>query len=403
MTVRAVHVPNEPVDLVRLDEVQCVVGNPQLRSAWRDDLAGAYVPKLMASLMGKEGKVIRGVSDDNRSALLTDIRHSIGEREFFVSIKGCGAEFDAYTHQRLSAPVLEGICHDQHTRADLALRANGSARFITGERWYGHSPYGAQAPDNALLALLASLRADGDSIAGFHICPLVAAVRLPQEVERMASRFYWYRRYDGAYWQEVRLMPSNLRLYFQSPVTFGMDTEVAFAMFHLTSKGECERFLENLCRSSMAALTLYARTLRHDPWRGGYLGLDLHDVWLDKDAVIAPDGTLHFADLEGVEDVRSADAEQAKERMRWQFFRHMYEVGFALEAMAAQAERFLALGWGRRERRAWLMEAMERASRLDGFARVERRGDGMALIVEPAVDAAELYQEFELYSEVGDG
>ena len=402
MTVKAVHVPNEEASLLRLQEMQSVVGNPQLRRVWTDEVAGAYIPEMMGSLLNGSvrGSVAKGLGDDNRSVVFPDHKFLIGDKEYFLCVKGCGAQFDAFAHQHLTAPILREICRDPSMSQSMSKFSDDATRFITGERWYGCSPYGAQAPDNAMLALLASMRADEDSIAGFSICPVVAAVRLPRVVEELASRFHWYRRYEGTFWQEVRLMPSNVRVYFQSPVTFGANTEVAFSLFGLRSKGDCDRFLENLCRSSLAALTLYARTIRKDP-RGGYLGLDLHDVWLDKDAVVARDGTLHFADLEGVEDVRTTTVEEAKERMRSQCYHHIYEASFALEAAATEAERILGLGWGRAERKAWIVETMERSSRFDGYARAELRGARMDLIIEPAIEDEGLELELELFSEVG--
>ena len=402
MTVSSVHAPNDAAELLRLDEWQGTVGNPQLRQAWTEELAGAYVTRLTGKVGGwaENGNVVHGICDDNRSVLLPQHRFIIGDREYFTSIKGCGAQFDAFTHQQLDEGILKGICHDNAMHS----RLNGSSekvRFITGERWYGKSPYGAQAPDNALLALLASMGADVNQIAGFHICPLIAAVRLPKEVERIASQFFWYRKYDGGYWQEFRLMPSNIRLYFQSPVTFGMNTDIAFSLFHLDSMQACERFLANLSRSSLAALTLFARSLRQDAKNGRYLGLEYQDVWLDKDAVIAPDGVLHFADLEGLEDEPASSTQQVKERIRSQFFKHVYEVNFALEALAVQTDRMLALRRSHHERRAWLMDVMEKASRSDGYVRLEREGNRMMAIVEPAVDADRLTVEMELFSEVG--
>src|SRR3989449_6437119 len=118
--------------------------------------------------------------------------------------------------------------------------------------------YGGQAPDNAAIGLLTSLRAQEGQIAGFPVCPVVALVRLPDEYASIASQFYWYRRYVGTYWQEIRLMPSNVRVYFHSPVTFGVDTARLFEMFGIGSFESAERFLENMARSSVAALTLYA-------------------------------------------------------------------------------------------------------------------------------------------------
>jgi hypothetical protein len=284
--------------------------------------------------------------------------------------------------------------------SELVGYRNDLSGFITGERWFGNTPYGAQAPDNAMIALLASLRADGIEIAGFHICPIVALVRLPDVFADIASKFFWYRRYNGTYWQEIRLMPSNVRLYFQSPVTFGANTAEAFSLFGLDSFTACEDFIERLARSSIAALTLYARTLRYDSARERYLGLGYHDVWLDKDAVIASDGTLHFADLEGIEDIPAETEEEVREQIGMQFHRNVYEVSYALEAMAVQTERSLSIRSSKSDRRAWLMEILQRACRSDAYVRLEREGNRMTAVVEPSTDGDDLETEIELFSEV---
>jgi len=402
MVYRAVFVPNDPVSLVRLRGGFEVVGDPKWEALWDDELSGAYSPTLMWELAGRPpGRMCECIRDDNRSALLTDRRHVINDNEYFVCVKGCGAEFDAYQHTQLTPAVLREVCHDPGLVSRLSSVGDGHSGFITGERWFGNTPYGAQAPDNAMIGLLASLRADGNSIAGFHVCPIIALVRLPDCLSEMASKFYWYRRYEGAYWQEVRLMPSNVRLYFQSPVTFGANTAEAFSLFNLYSFDACESFIGRLARSTIAALTLYARTLTHDAVRAQYVGLGYHDVWLDKDAVIASDGTLHFADLEGIEDIPAKDPEAVKEQIGMQFHRNVYEARYALEAMAAQTERALSIRSKRSERRRWLMDVVERACRQDAYVRMEREGDRMVAVIEPSVDDDALVTQIELFSEVG--
>src|SRR5439155_20409207 len=104
----------------------------------------------------------------------------------------------------------------------------------------------------------------------------------------------------------------NVRVYFPSPVTVGMDPARVVEMCRIESFDAAERCLENMARSSVAALTLYARSLRHDGGRGVYAGLGYHDVCLDKDAVVAPDGTMHFADLEGIEEIPVRDSEAVR-------------------------------------------------------------------------------------------
>jgi len=228
---------------------------------------------------------------------------------------------------------------------------------------------------------------------------VIAAVRLPDAVAELASKFYWYRRYDGAYWQEIRLMPSNVRLYFHSPVTLGLDSGRVFSLFGLDGFDRCEAFLERLTRSTMAAITLYARTLRYDSLHGRFTGLDYDEVYLDKDAVLAPDGTLHFADLEGVEGVPSAGVADVRQRIEDQFYHNLYEATYAIEAMAQETYRLLGLADSIADRHRWTLEVLERACRTDPYVRVERSKDRTTVVVAPAVADDQTTVELEWATE----
>ena len=402
MAREAVYVPNDPVRLVRLGGELEVLGDPRFESFWSREVSGCYVPELLWKLAGRpDGRSVAGVRDDNRSALLPECRCVIQDREYIAAVKGCGAAVDAYENAPLTADRVRAICREPRYTSLLAAEDGGTQGFITGERWFGNTPYGGQAPDNAAIGLLTSRRSVDASIAGFHVCPIVALVRLPDPLGASASRFFWYRRYDGEFWQEIRLMPSNVRVYFHSPVTFGVDTARAFHLFGLASFEDAERFLLNLARSSLAALTLYARSLRHDAVRGLYAGLGYHDVWLDKDAVIAPDGTLHFADLEGIEEVPVPDAASVRAEIGRQFHRNVYEATYALEALAWEVDSRWRVFRGGPERRRWLLEVLERAALGDPFLSLEHRGDRIVLVVEPAVDPDTCGVEIDVASEVG--
>ncbi len=401
MVREAVWVPNDPVRLVHLSEGVEGVGDPRYRSFWSGERLTPYLPELLWKLAGTpDGVPVAGVRDDNRSALLPDRQFAIGGQGYIAAVKGCGAAVDAYENAPLTADRVRSIARDPGLSASLAAEDGAAVGFITGERWFGNVPYGGQAPDNAAIGFLTSLRAVEAQIQGFHLCPVVALVRLPDAIARIASRFFWYRRYEGEFWQEVRLMPSNVRLYFHSPVTFGVDTSRALSLFGIASLEDAERFLENLARSSLAALTLYARSLRHDDVRGTYAGLGYHDVWLDKDAVIAPDGTMHFADLEGIEEIPARDPAEVQEEMGRQFHRNVYEATYALEALALDVDRrwrAFRTGAGRRD---WILEVLERACVADPFLSLERRGGRLVLGVEPAVDSGTCGIEIDLASEV---
>ncbi len=402
MVREAVWVPNDPVPLVRLEQEVEVLGDPRYEAFWSRPVAGCYVPELLWKLAGRPpGTPLAGVRDDNRSALLPERRWAVRDQEFLAAIKGCGAAYDAFENAPLTARRLRGICHDPRMAAALAAEDGAAQGFITGERWFGNTPYGGQAPDNAAIGFLTSLRATDAQIAGFHICPIVAVLRLPDELAAVASHFFWYRRYEGEVWQEIRLMPSNVRVYFHSPITFGVDTSRALGLFGIGSFEDAERFLANLARSSLAALTLYARTLRHDDARGAYAGLAYHDVWLDKDAVIAADGTMHFADLEGIEETWASDPAAVREQMGRQFHRNVYEATYALEALAWDVDRRWRAFRSPADRRRWILEVLERASAGDPFLRLERRGERAVLVVEPAVDADACGVEIDVATEVG--
>jgi len=403
MVREAVWVPNDAVRLVRLQRDVEAFGDPRFERFLSADVAGCYVPEILWKLAGRAHGVVavEGVRDDNRSALLPKRRWVIGDREFVAAVKGCGAATDAYENVPLTGSRARSICRDRRFVAALAGEDGAASGFITGERWFGNTPYGGQAPDNAAIGLLTSLRAQEGQIAGFPVCPVVALVRLPDEYASIASQFYWYRRYVGTYWQEIRLMPSNVRVYFHSPVTFGVDTARVFEMFGIGSFEAAERFLENMARSSVAALTLYARSLRHDDGRGVYAGLGYHDVWLDKDAVVAPDGTMHFADLEGIEEIPVRDSEAVREEIERQFHRNVYEAFYALEALALEVDRRWRILREPSARRTWILETMERACAADPHVAFERRGERLVLEVEPTIDADVCGVEIEVASRVG--
>ena len=387
MPVPAVWLPNEELDLVQVREEILTVGNPSFKELWSNGLGGGFVPKLLWELADKPpGQETKGVRDDNRSAVLPAHRTVVGDQEFVAAVKGCGARYDAFQPRKFSVGVLREICHDPKVKEALDRMEGDVPNFLVGERWWGYAPYGGQAVDNALVSLLASLRAEGSSIAGFRICPVVAALQLPARFTQIASQFYWMRRYDGPYWQEVRLMPSNVRLYFHSPITLGVDPARVLGMFHLDSLEKCGAFLRNLLGSALAATTLLARTLRYDAETRRYSGLDFFEVYLDKDSVVAGDGTLYFADLEGVEAFYGENPDAVKERMFGQFYQNIYEASYAVDMVARETWRSLGITASESDRRRWLLELLEQAVSSDPYLATEREGDRMILRVQPAVD-----------------
>ena len=90
-------------------------------------------------------------------------------------------------------------------------------------------------------------------------------------------------------------------------------------------------------------------------------------MWLDKDAVLAPDGSVHFVDLEGIEDVE-VERSKVRERIEDQIYRTLYELSFAYEQIEEErARRFGEGGTRKRHFEGILREAV----RGDPFVRSE--------------------------------
>ena len=140
---------------------------------------------------------------------------------------------------------------------------DGADRLITGELWLRGSPYGGQGLEHASTALRVSEMADLTSIGGFLIAPVVKVCFLPQSLEDRLRQVYWYRRYPGRMVQEVRLVPSNVRVYFHSKNTVGNNIRYLFDLFSVSSSAQAVQFETNFVRSTVAMLTLFARTLTY--------------------------------------------------------------------------------------------------------------------------------------------
>src|SRR5207245_562885 len=124
----------------------------------------------------------------------------------------------------------------------------------------------------------------------------------PEALQEEVTQVYWYRRFKQTMVQETRLIPSNIRIYFQSDWTIGNNTGELFDFFRIDENDKAMSFLKNFVKSGIAILTLFVRSMS-DNGNGTYSGLDFYDVWLDKDAVLAPDGTICWADLEGLQAI----------------------------------------------------------------------------------------------------
>jgi hypothetical protein len=345
-------------------------------------------------------EVVDAIEDDNRSAILPEPVATLDGLPFYLSVKGVGSTVDPFSLRRLDAGYAAELTDEPDVRERLRNAAgNRLGGVITGELWLRGSPYGGQGLPHAMTALRVSERANLTSIQGFRIAPVVKIAFLPKAVESRLLSIHWYRRYGDRLVQEIRLVPSNVRVYFHSRSTVGQDPGRVFDLFSIDTAAKAYRFEVNFIRSAVALLTLFARTLSFDGDRNRYSGLDFQDVWLDKDAVLAPDGTAFFVDLEGIDEV-SVDREEVREKLEDQIFRSLYEFMFAYEQIEGErARRFGSVGSRKRRFESLVLESL----RNDPFARPHRDARGLALRVQNRCGEEGLSFDFPLVDLEHDG
>ena len=166
-------------------------------------------------------------------------------------------------------------------------------------------------------------------------------------------------------------MPSNVRLYHGSELALGPDPADALRAFDIFDVEALDAFIDRFLSSGIALLTLYARSR-----------LVYDDVWLDKDALVAPNGDLCFADLEGLEPAPKDDALVAT-RVTEQFHRKLYEWLFAVDALLATRERLAGATLTASQRRRDLALRLELALTDDPVVALARGGDDLDLLVTP--------------------
>jgi hypothetical protein len=318
------------------------------------------------------------IEDDNRGAMLPDPVVTLDGMPFYLSVKGVGSAVDPFSQRPLDRESAAELSRDADVRARLRRAPRTSSdRVLTGELWLRGSPYGGQGLPHASTALQVSERADLTSINGFRLAPTVKIAFLPPVLEERLRSISWYRRYPGRMVQELRLVPSNFRVYFHARQTIGTGIRHIFDAFSIDSNAKALDFELKFLRSGIGLLTLFARTMAREEGGAAYRGLDLYDVWLDKDAVLAPDGTIYFVDLEGIEEIRVLEA-GVREKIEDQFDRSFYECLYAFEQIDGERRR----RWGdASDRRGHLARMWPAALREDPLVRVVEEGSSLLLEV----------------------
>jgi hypothetical protein len=341
--------------------------------------------------------------DDNRSAVSREPCTTIDGTEFYFSVKGIGSTTSPFSRQLFTKEEISSLIKSSGLRERIAnakVKETRYPRYLTGELWSRGCPYGSQGLEFASIAMKATEMSDPSttSIHGFRIAPLVKIIKLPKVLQDQATQVYWYRRFKQEMVQETRLIPSNIRIYFHSDWTIGDDTGELFDFFQIDDNDKALGFLKNFIKSGVAVLTLFVRSMS-DNGDGTYSGLDFYDVWLDKDAVLSPDGTIFWADLEGLQEITIGGKDQAnlefnvEENMEHQIYRSLYEFMYAYEQI--ERERVRRFGHAT-DRKIQFEYLLKEALRDDEVVDLHRNSDSLELVIGNILGEERLAKRFTI-------
>ena len=374
---------------LKMDEKK---GNGNFEQDEISSVEGLFLPESIKQMFPEyKYSEMNLIEDDNRSAIFPDPFVTIGKTDFFLSVKGIGSTTDPYSMELLSKANTLVLSRNESMSKRISNLDDSHGRFITGEVWLRGSPYGGQGEEHGLIALETSNMAQPLSINGFMVAPVIRLIYLPENMEMEIKNIYWYRKFKGRIVQELRLVPSNVRIYFHSYNTLGSNISRIFDMFSIGSNEQAIDFEINFIRSGLAALSIFARTMRIE-MDGSFSGLDYFDVWIDKDAVVAPDGTLYFVDLEGVERNYILES-KVRDKIDEQFYRSLYEFTFALEQFEQERERrFNDLS----DRRIRFQILIREALRKDPILNVNLIENSLQITIGNSLNLEKLYRTITL-------
>lgn len=372
----AIRLKGLPINL-NMYEAAEIMTNKHFKEFSMPDFEKVYLSESMAPLADRPSLGVKELlADDHRGAVSDTPVLTMDGTEFYLSVKGIGSTTNPFSHQLFGPTEMSQMLKDSNLRERIANSTWDTPRYITGELWLRGSPYGGQGLQHATVSMKVSEMADLTSIHGFRIAPLVKIVFLPDEIESNIKQLHWYRRFRGKIVQETRLVPSNIRIYFHSGSTIGGNADSVFDLFGIDTDDKAQGFLQNFVKSCIAYLTLFVRTITQNQ-HGTYSGYDFYDVWLDKDAVLAPDGTIYFVDLEGLEWI-TIPKNRIQEKIHDQIYRSLYEFMYAYE----QIERERSKRFGNTSDRKIQFEyVLKQALADDEAVSVAREGESLELIV----------------------
>lgn len=380
-----------PLDL-DIYETSEVLTNKHFQEFEMCEFERVYLPESMRPFTDLDPSGTKAfIADDNRGAVSTLPSLELDGTDFYLSVKGVGSTTNPFSQQLLGKAEICSLLKDAKLKDRIMNSEEKAPRYITGELWLRGSPYGGQGLEHATTSMRVSEMADLTSIHGFRIAPLVKIVILPEDLESEIKKIYWYRKFAGRIVQETRLVPSNVRVYFHSGSTIGGNISAIYRLFEIDEDDKALEFLKNFVESGIAFLTLFVRSMRSNE-DGTFSGLDFYDVWLDKDAVIAPDGTIYFADLEGLEWINVPE-KKVHEKIDDQIYRSLYEFMYAYEQI--ERERFRRFGHGM-DRKVQFEYLLKEALKDDEVVEVARDGERLQLVLGNVLREKRLTKKFTI-------
>jgi len=380
-----------PLDL-NMYEASEILTNKHFQEFKMPEFERIYLPESMRPFTDLSPSGTKEfVIDDNRGAVSTSPSLKMDGTDFYLSVKGVGSTTNPFSNQLLGKAEMCNLLKDSRLKDRIVNSEGRAPRYLTGELWLRGSPYGGQGLQHATTSMRVSEMADLTSIHGFRVAPLVKIVFLPEGLENEIKKLYWYRRFAGRMVQETRLVPSNVRIYFHSGSTVGGNISSIFDLFGIDENDKALEFLKNFVKSGIAFLTLFTRSIESNE-DGTFSGLDFYDVWLDKDAVLAPDGTIYFADLEGLEWI-NVQEKKVHEKIDDQIYRSLYEFMYAYE----QIERERSARFGHMtDRKVQFEYLLREALKDDEVVDLAREGHSLMLIVGNILGEQGLIKKFPI-------
>lgn len=279
-----------------------------------DEFGTGYFPEDNFTILGKKpvGRRIVGKVEGGRGTTLDKIIE-IGDQEFKINIKGSSARFDGkekYYARFLRSDFVKGAA--QKARAQELFDKKGFLDIICDIHSEMSTPHGGQAYRRSIWALNRSEDLFSKTL-GMHICPVLMVPKLnPDDIVGYTSLEGYSNQYVGDYGQDIRLVPSNVRV---KPVDSDMgihdlDDEL-FEKLMDDERVSHQEFIENLMASFVRASCLPFNTMNmSDGLCSAYCYSNVNPK---KDGVMGGDGVLYFSDLEGIfynYDIKETDISQ---------------------------------------------------------------------------------------------